>query len=206
MPWDREGPSQPGRASKSGIVVKEGETTSGIELVLAKGSRLAGVVRDAGGSLLPGVDVFAFGPDGHVLAASGVSSDNAGRYEIDDAPAGRVLLFAHTKTGSGTAIVNVRDEGETVCDVTLSPAGDLEVIVRDASGAPTWAALEVVDADGRHFEEMSDSRSGDETRKWLGLPPGKLTVRAHVDGTVRAEQATRVSPGQRTDVELHVGG
>jgi hypothetical protein len=150
--------------------------------------------------------VFAFGPDGHVLAAYGVSSDNAGRYDIDDAPAGRVLLFAHTRTGSGTATVNVRDEGETLCDVTLAPAGDLGVTVRDASGAPTWAALEVVDADGRHFEEMVDLRSDDEARTWTGLPPGKLTVRAHVDGTVRAEQSTRVSPGQRTDVVLQVDG
>jgi protocatechuate 3,4-dioxygenase beta subunit len=205
MPWD-SGASLPGRASRGGVVVKDGERTGSIELVLTTGSRLTGIARNPAGAPLPGVDVFAFGADGHVLTVKGKRCDNSGRYEIEDAPAGRVLLYAHTMTGAGTASVDVRSEGETVCDVTLGPAGDLDVSVHDASGAPTWAALELVDADGRHLEEMEDMHFDEGVQTWTGLPVGRFTVRAHVDGAVRAEKAARVSAGQRTQIVLTLDG
>ncbi len=204
--WDAPGVAR-GRASKRGVVVKAGEGTSGVELVVGKGGVLKGVVRNAAGALMPRAEICAFDAAGRAVALRMERhTDNAGRFELEDLPLGRVFVLARTPSGAAKTSATVREDPSGDVEIVLAPCGTLGVRVVDSAGTPVWAGLEIVDGDGCHFEELSAPPFSEPqpagTRVWPGLPAGRYAVRAHAAQGGSASRDAQVSGGEITSVTL----
>jgi len=196
-----------GRARVDGVKVEGVEPVRDLVLALASMDRVSGTVRSTSGAALPYVEVFAFDEHGHVLSNErGTTSNSAGKFTLRDVLPGRVFLYARTVHSAGKASVVATPESPTDIDIVLHPASDLTVLVQDATGAPTFAPLEIVDVDGRHFEEIQPLTRFLEAplgaRAFPSLPAGKYTVRAALGGTATPEKTVLISEGGRADVEL----
>src|SRR5215210_8933221 len=89
----------------------------GVDAALAQQGRLAGVVRDATGSVLPGVTLTVAGPA--LTVQRTVVTDDHGGYEFDSLPGGHYLVTA-ALMGFGPKTTEVDVEGgSTTLDLVL---------------------------------------------------------------------------------------
>jgi hypothetical protein len=166
-----------------------------------------GNVRSAAGELQPFVEVFAFDPHGHVLANErGITSTSSGSFTIRGAPPGRVFLYARTVNSAGKASAVAREDGPVEVDIVLHPRANLTVLVQDASGAPMYSPLEIVDEEGRRFEEIQPLERYLEApvgaRSFPSLPAGRYTIRASGTPTGTHEKSALLTEGGRADIVL----
>jgi hypothetical protein len=204
--WD-EGEVK-GHARIEGVKVVAAEPVRDLVLALKKAGDVTGTVRSAAGEALPFVEVFAFDEHGHSLQNErGWNSNSAGRFTIDGAPAGRVFLYARTVHSAGKASAIAHEDEPSEVDIVLRPRADLTVLVQGAGGASTYAPLEIVDEEGRHFEEIPPLERFLEApagaRSFPSLPAGKYAIRAWGLGSEPAEKGALLSEGGRADVVLH---
>lgn len=202
--WWEESPDA-GRARREGVVVAADKSPEDVELVLARGGSVSGTIRSASGDPLPWVEVFAFDEAGHAVARpSPEESGASGRFTLEGLPSGRVLLYARSTRSAGKAAAIVDDAAPVEIDIVLRPSADLTVLARDAGGAATFAPLEIVDADGRHFEEIEplarfvDAPLG--ARSFPSLPAGRLAVRMWTPAGEVREKSVLLEEGGRADV------
>ena len=211
--WNRDTSRARGHARREGIVVRDAGTVEDVELVLGADGTLRGAVRGTNGAWMPNARIFVFDADGHALDVrnGGANSDGAGRFRIEDLPPGRVFLVANTPHGAGKAATIVREDEDVDVEVALRPSARLIVNPQDASGAPTFALLSVVDEDGRRLDE-ADFRADDEvglapgSQAFSGLPAGRYTVTAHgqdaTGASWTARKEVRASEGGRVELTL----
>jgi protocatechuate 3,4-dioxygenase beta subunit len=135
-----------GFAAAWGRAVEQGKrVVDELEIVLARGATLRGVVTDARGAPLPGTHL-SVGQSPYSADRVSATADERGQFEIEDAPAGEQTLWAfHAGKVGARKAVNLR-EGELLDGVALAleDGGFLAGTVVDEDGQPIpWASVYV---------------------------------------------------------------
>lgn len=186
-------------ATGAPVVVAAGEATTGIDISLAVGGRIAGRILETGTNLpIAGVLVSAYNPAGGLVAAA--TTDGAGRYLLaglagevfvtaeasvhlseiyDDIPCG---IWCHPTTGTALQTVG----GVTIAgiDFSLRRYGAIAGrVTHAATGEPIPGA--VVGVSGPSQRTVSTDSGGDYLVG--GLPPGKYFVSTQTYGAYEDE-------------------
>ncbi len=162
------------------VLVREGEITEGVDLVLGPSGVVEGLVRDPDGRPVPGVIVYARDASGILLHPSGHRVDARGRFSFGNLPTGRVLLEA---LGAGLATpaprpVELVSDEVVEQDLELVPATLVTLELEGVGEDRTGVALSLRDSAGLEHGQLRgfdlywyDKRA---PRRTFGpLPPGK---------------------------------
>lgn len=186
-----------GRTTTGDLVLGEDEWMEGVTLRLPRPGQLDVLVLDAAGRPVPGASVFVRDAGGRMLEPfSMVVTDGAGRCAYGGVAPGEVTVSARggLLTCEESEPVEVPEGGSTSVTLRLDGGTILWVVLRDAAGKPTTAAVSVKDEAGREMTGtlgMSDLQalymdgqfSPNEHR--LGpLAPGRYEVTAVISGKV----------------------
>lgn len=171
------------------LTVRDAETTAGVDVALNRRP----VTGDLEGVL---TDAQTHGPiDGSKLTIQGTAAsaltDESGRYELRDAPAGLVTIVieaAGYPTAARTAAVNAHEGSATR---TVSRA-DFRIDAHDP--ALPWEVSILIDASAGGFIETPDKRFV------VGFPPGALSADARVSLRPPAD-GPLVQPGDELEVD-----
>ena len=194
-----------GEETRRGIVAP----ADGVEILTRGYGRLTGRVLDAAGRPVPEFQV-SLSPDRTERARTSIPTisraiaDEAGVYEIDDAPAGMITVSASAR-GRRDAFVSrvVVEEGLTRegVEVRLGRGATLKGRVVEArSGRPVPEAR--IEADGARATSDADGLFEVE-----GVAPGKVHVSArHADFAAARETVSIGEDGGSVDLKLPTGG
>jgi protocatechuate 3,4-dioxygenase beta subunit len=193
---------QPARVG--GIVVEEGETRSGVEVMLARGAMLRGrAVEARSGRPVPDVEVSA------ESAPGSVSTDADGAFQIEGMPSGKVRVTARSSDYASTSeTVEVGESGGTV-ELKLSPGASVSAVVVSPGGEPqAGAEATLAQADQNYAWGGRKAVAGPDGRvRFAHLAPGRYSLSAGsagrrskpLDITLEADQS-------RDDFRVVVGG
>lgn len=198
--WELDVSSQDGFVSVAPqrVTLRAGETRQGVRLELARGARITGTVRDAGGQAMVGIPVTAYGKDGR--SAAKALSDNKGAFVLKGLSAGPYAIEARPRDrASFQRRVTVTPGDEQTIELRAEPSGSLLVEVVDAEGQPIEGAQpRVIDELGRthtpNFAALrAEGRMPDPIQRALTtgadgkvqrhhLPPGRYTIDVYMRG------------------------
>jgi RNA polymerase sigma-70 factor (ECF subfamily) len=195
-----------GRAERP-VVVAPGGAALDVEVVLVRGQRVAGTVRDGSGRPIPGARVRA-GDDG----AAGITSAD-GRYALEGLPPGRHTLAAEAAGLAPARAPVVIDRADVDgVDLVLGAEARVEgrVLGRDGQplpGASVTALVVTPDALADSVSSAAVGRSDSEGRFSLGgLGAGELRVEAqHPEAGRGVAGPVALPAGGRQQVEIRMG-
>jgi EmrB/QacA subfamily drug resistance transporter len=173
-----------------------------VDVLLAGASRLTGTVRATGtGSPLAGVTVTLADLRGEVVAAG--STDEAGRYVLEDLAPGRYTLALSAPSCQPTALqVVVADGEETTQDAELRAGARVEGTARTTTGTPVPdARVTLLDTDGNVVAVATTGPDGGYS--FENLAEGDYTVIA--SGYPPAANRLRISSGQPHSHDVQLG-
>lgn len=189
-------------ARVGGITVEEGETRSGVEVRLARGTTLRGrVVEAQSGRPIPEADVSADS------APAGTTTDADGAFSIEGLAAGKARVTARApEFASASEIVEMGETGGTV-ELKLSPGASVSAVVVSPGGEPQSGAEATLTQAGQSWGGTKAVAGPDGRVRFAHLAPGRYGLTAgsagrrskSVDVTVEADQV-------RDDVRVVVGG
>ena len=194
------------------VEVGANEVVAGLELEVAGGARIAGLVRGVDGLPAGGATVWIHDADGRVVnPISQLRTNDQGRFRTPPLPAGEYALIAHagTAVAQHTGLVHM-DAGQDL-ELTLEPGGALVVELRAADGATLRGQVRVHDQDGRLMTGLRDYRDPwswrrypfDSRRKHVGpLPTGSYRVSVEVPGVGSATREVAVASGEALELRF----
>src|SRR5262245_50606068 len=215
--------------SDDGRTVRVGASEPSIELRLAPGGRLNGVVRGPDGAGVADAWVYAIPahmpelldlPDGWVdrggrrWTAVAARTRADGRYQMSGLHRGAVYIALAKAVGWARSerrdAVFVSDaESETLADFSLRSWGSVVVHVGDAHGAPVRASVDLAAGEGQSEDDINVQWSDpqdiqDDATRFRRLVPGVYWVSAGDTVSLRKGPRTSVviSAGQTTEVTL----
>jgi large repetitive protein len=192
---------QPARVG--GIAVEEGETNSGVEVRLTRGTALNGhVVEARSGKPVPDVEVSADATPGSV------ATDADGAFEIEGLPAGKVRVTARSPDYTESSeTVEIRESGATV-ELKLSRGASVSAVIVSPSGEPQAGAEATLAQAGQGTYGAPKAISGPDGRaQFSHLSPGRYTLTAGSAGRRSKPVEVSVEADQeRDDVRVVVGG
>lgn len=188
------------------VVVRAGEPTSGVELLLAEAGRLAGTVTDASGAGVAEATVLLRDGRGRPLHQLSATTDRHGAFAIERVPAGDVFVVARTadRVSLDAPPVRVPAGGEARAELALRSGVVLHVALEDAEGEPDRAAIRVESEAGHdrvggatrdELERLATEGVSASRRRVGPLPPGRYTVRATTPDGRAAEETVTLLPG-----------
>lgn len=195
---------------RSGIEVKDEQTTTGADLALTEASTVKGTVRDSEGTAIAGATIFVRDDLGRVLSTvSGIVTDAAGKFEYKGVAPGMITVSARAEGVASQESGPVRVERDASAEValTLETSTTLVVEVVDREGEPQRARVRVWDENEYEVgnlmtmdalrEQFANGFSTRESR--IGpLPPGKYRVEAtHEDGRSAKKPVTLKGQDER---------
>jgi len=172
-----------GLAGPVAVELDPGAPVEGVELARSPAGALEGRVRSADGAPAAGAVVQAHGARGAYPFFA--RSDAAGRFRVDDVPAGALTVWSQSARGVGSVEVTVAAGEVAEVLVTLTPGARIRVAALDAAGGPQPAVLRAFAADGRELSALrgpSDAqdsflaRVSASERTFGPLPPGSYEV------------------------------
>lgn len=180
--------------ARAGVVVRTGETTSGVELVLGAAAPVTGRIVDERGMPVESGGVRVRSVDGRLLTNWRATTDAEGRFRIEDLGAGEHVLVAVTSGGvsSEGRRVELRAGVTTEVELVVRQAAWLEVRGRDGEDRPVAMTVHVADERGCDWSlnelmwsepEWSNADVRSEQR-YGPLPPGRYVVSGR-DGSGR---------------------
>lgn len=181
------------------------ENGTQLDFVLVRGTRIEGVVTDAGGGVIRGARLW-LGDMPKLSANRTTYSDDEGRYSFDHVRPGKILLGAHRAGFSEvveTLLVGPSSDEALLHTVVLSRGATVTGVVRDLSGEPVVGAT----VTGRALVQVQGAATGHSQTaeggrfQLQGLPTGDLLI--EVKGTGLAGAREEVQAGT-PDVELVV--
>ncbi|MDJ0523141.1 MAG: carboxypeptidase-like regulatory domain-containing protein [Planctomycetota bacterium] len=195
------------RASDVAFVrVRDGEVRVVRDLMLGEGGELAGVVEDADGRPLDGVDVRVQRFDGDAPLQV-VRSDHEGRFRARNLRPGIYRLLVHVQTVAGgpwtEAVAEVESGRTTDVRFTAADDGALEGTLRRRGKPVPGAVVDLV-----HTPEgagpLRRYRTGTDAEGRFAvaqLEAGRYEVRVQ-SGAWRSEQDVWLEPGDRIELDL----
>lgn len=206
--WSRPEPQPFAEARVGGLVVSANGHVRGIDLVLAQGAFLEGVVRNPDGSAA--ALAFLWSEDGTRIERIGMCDGNGqfrltlaqGKYSVRATSAGSTVSLS-----MGSSSVGATSEPERVVlavgetrriELALSAARRVHLSVRQGA-TPVGSEVSVLDERGRR----QPVQSGENGEAWLGpLVSGRYTVRAQRDGKEVEREFEVGAGGEQMEVEL----
>lgn len=212
------------------LEARPGQQVAAGQITLVRGAMIGGIVRDAlRRDAIAGAEVRVAGRDDSVVA------DQDGRFEIGPLAPGTWQLMARhddypALPGDRVEVV-VKDGDETRDDVelTLTPGGDLTVLVRNPDGQPVAGARVRITGSQVHGDGLEVRADANGEARWENLPAGSMTVTvagwnstaptltiqpgivsisdAPADpSSERAPTIVTIVPAKRTVADVRVGG
>ena len=197
---------QVGRAA--GIVVEESTTTDGVEVRVAPGSVLRGVVKDARSHRgIPDARVRVRGETGDAgssQGSGGLFTDVEGRFEAEGLAPGKVTVTAEHADYTARTESAVLAEGGSSVEVALSRGSALGGVVLSETRQPVAGASVSLERGGGGDETTTD---GAGRFRFDHLSPARYTLRANVPGQSSEPAEAVVVEGEPVpDVTLVLSG
>ncbi len=200
----------------TGIVVREDQVVSGLEIQLELPGTLEGTVVDASGAPVSGAAVHVRNASGQMIArVSDVMTDPGGRFKYEGLPAGDLTVSARTSDDCSTESRSVRIAvGQTTTtEIEVEPGAYLVVQLLD-DGEAVRARLRVLDRNGNEvsgllsmgmMQEMISEGLSSKERRVGPLPPGKYTLEATTpDGKTAKKRVTMKSGDNRRLIKMRL--
>ncbi|MEM7308786.1 MAG: carboxypeptidase-like regulatory domain-containing protein [Planctomycetota bacterium] len=188
-------------ASVEGIVVRSGQTVEDVDLHLAAGGRIEGIVLTSSGAPAQNVRVLMHDGQGQEVDAGIHGTNNEGRFVAVGVTPGTYYLSAlgHGEVTVSDTAVTVA-VGETVrAELELAPGTVLHVHAKNEAGEDMRTNLRITDSLGRDRSRWVLHRRANPdrpTESSLGpLPPGTYRVTASWKDQ-RGEVEVTVGPGE----------
>lgn len=173
------------------VDVVGGETLDGVDLTLARGGRITGVV-SGGGAPLAGVTVAAIDDAGRSLQLAYAGTDADGRYVIDGLAEGsyRLVAFALLAGKPNTwwpdaydpevaTPVAISGTAEATADFDLPPAATIHgTITENSANAGPLPSVLVIAHDVDRAIDFTGASGADGTYVIGGLPDGRFRLEA----------------------------
>ncbi|HVK65351.1 MAG TPA: carboxypeptidase-like regulatory domain-containing protein [Polyangium sp.] len=189
-------------------IEKPGDTRE-VELVLGEGCVLEGTVKDGAGR--PLVDVFvdaeARFPGGvsevSMEAAARAESDDQGRFRIEHAPSGKVVLRGYDgEHAPSTLVVEVANcQPSKPLDLVMSGGGSIAGVARKGDGSPLPGARLTLMQRAIGFVNVIADEEGEF--RFDSIPPGNTRLEL-LHGNQRTSASVRVEEGAVTDHDIAV--
>ena len=181
----------------TGSLATPGETVT-VDITFPPSTAIAGVVRDAAGTPVPGVSVSIWAETLGTFAYA--LTDELGAYRFDHVPLGTVRVDSATPGGVGVSATASLETAETtiVVDLTFPPTGRFTLRLVSPDGTPLVGEGYVTVGGVPYYVW-----TGETERE---LPLGELTIaaRAHATGVVVEGTASLTTLGQVAEVTLTV--
>ncbi|MEX1024778.1 MAG: hypothetical protein WD226_06830 [Planctomycetota bacterium] len=162
-------------------VVEVGRAAVGERYVVERSAEFVGRVTDEAGVGLANAMLFGSSVDGGTtLRSLDVATDAEGAWNVHGLAPGLWRLVARTADGRTSRPLEVAlaaGERREVPTLVVAPAASLRLLPTDATGQPIEAWIELLDQDGRRFEDAA-TRLGDGTLRFGPLTPGSYWMRA----------------------------
>ncbi|MBK7642860.1 MAG: carboxypeptidase regulatory-like domain-containing protein [Planctomycetes bacterium] len=180
--WGQAG--QIGHTSASGLVVEEGKSIEGLEIVAQPPCRVEGRVLGVDGQPLAGAVVIAVDEKGQSLTSwQRQTTDATGNFEFDALPPGRAAFLAQkgTQTSGYSGWVSVLEDSTAKVDLGLMNGALLFIETVDSAGAKLDCDLQLFDARNIDVTNVGwfaqlgevEARPG---RRFGPLAPGKYSL------------------------------
>jgi protocatechuate 3,4-dioxygenase beta subunit len=197
---------QVGRAAA--IVVEESTTTDGVEVRVAPGSVLRGVVKDARSHRgIPDARVRVRGETGSAgssQGSGGLFTDVEGRFEAEGLAPGKVTVTAEHADYTARTESAVLAEGGSSVEIALSRGSALGGVVLSETRQPVAGASVSLEGGGGGDETTTD---GAGRFRFDHLSPARYTLRANVTGQSSEPAEAVVVEGEPVpDVTLVLSG
>jgi len=183
---------------QSGVSVTAGQTTSGVNFILAAAGAISGTVTYSGAGVAD-IEVFAWSPS--TYAGGEALTDASGSYVIENLPAGTYKVKPEAEGYAGTMAEDISvTAGETTSgvDFTLSAGGSLSGTVTDSGGTPLEEVNINIWVPGEGFGEDWEETEDDGTYLIEGIPAGTYTVEAYLEGYDEVEVNVTITEGVTT--------
>jgi hypothetical protein len=208
--WDKLAPgayvltaSAPGRppTRSDSIEVRGGAVTGGVRIVLSRGGTVTGRVFDEHHAPLPGVDLHFDAVSSAVDSHSDASTDDAGQYRLEGAPAGPLTLRVHKdgfrmKLVSGLRVDSGATLRQDITLVALDGEGGMELGGIGATLEQTAGGVFLRDVFSGDPAARAGLRAGDLVLSVDGEPTQGMSV-ADVLQRLRGEPGTSVGVSAR---------
>lgn len=176
------------------VVLVPTEPQSGVRVVLARGARVAGTVRAADGTPLPGADVEIAGDRSWSRSFSGsATTDGDGRYLLEGVPPGKTSIEVTHRSHPRTVRDAELDEGETTLDITMERGAIVAGRVVGPGGEPVVEARVTMEQAGAGFGASSAITDASGGFVLDDLTPGDHTVRITARGYAPPDPAPKVA-------------
>lgn len=200
-------------AFSSAINLASPSDTREVELLLTDGCVLEGTVRDGAGKPLPNVfvDAEARFPGGvsevSMEAASRAESDMEGRFRIEHAPSGKVVVRGYDGDHAPSmVVVEVADcKADKPLELVMSDGGSITGVARKGDGSPLPGARLTLMARSIGFVNVVADEEGQF--RFDSIPPGNTRLEL-THGSQRISTTVRVEEGgvAQRDITLFASG
>lgn len=190
-----------GRQGLARVTPQEQQDTAQVRLVVADGSALSGVVRDAEGPVAHADVRVLAEPESLEVASFDTGPD--GRFTAKGLPPGRYSVRAQQGLGRRASAVGLELPGAVPVELVLGGSGRVVGVVNDGSGRPAEGA-EVSLRWARRLQEVRrTARTGADGRfEFDDVLPAEVFVQAQHDDLVSEEVAPYVAPGATVELVL----
>ncbi|MDI1481049.1 carboxypeptidase-like regulatory domain-containing protein [Polyangium sp. y55x31] len=200
-------------AFSSAIYLEKPSDTRQVELQLGDGCTLEGTVRDGSGRPLADVfiDAEARFPGGvsevSMEAASRAESDEEGRFRIEHAPSGKVVIRGYDgEHAPSTVVVEMPDcKLAKPLELVMSDGGSISGVARKGDGTPLPGARLTLMQRAIGFVNVIADEEGQF--RFDSIPPGNTRLEL-LHGNQRTSTSVRVEEGAVTerDITMHPTG
>ncbi len=207
-----------GRSLRYGVLVREGQATTGIDFQLEESGTIEGSVVDESGSPVRGAAIFVRDEEGRPLErVSFVTTDAGGKFEVAGLAPGSYLISARSPSLVNPVRIgaDVQSGKTSKVELQLGEGTLLLITLTDRQGNSVRCNLEVTDSQGHQvnglwtYAELMTKISGgsglSSTELEIGpLPPGRYTLRATTEDGRDAKKTVSLSGQTERRVKLRL--
>ena len=206
-----------GRQVRTGIEVREGQRTDGVDFRLHAPGKITGLVHGSDGRAVAEAAIFLRDAAGRTLERfSMVATDSAGRFSYDGLEPGEYSVIARTssETSNSNSTVRVEEGKSAEVELALSAGTVLIVALTSDDGSPLDCSVVVEDEHGRQvngtmslteiMQAFSSGQFSSKEQRVGPLSPGKYKVTVSTnDGRKTTKPVTLTGqPERKLNVKL----
>jgi hypothetical protein len=190
-----------GRQGLSRVTFNDKQETAAVRIVVANGSELVGVVRDAQGPVAHAEVRILAEPESLEVASFDTALD--GRFAAKGLPPGRYSVRAQQGTGRRASAISLELPGAAPVELVLSESGRVVGVVNDGEGRPVEGAEVNLTWPKGLKEVRRSARTGSDGRfDFADLLPAEVFVQAQFSDLLSEEVSAYVAPGTTAELAL----